>query len=360
MRFIPVVALLSLTAPVAAQQLDGAFTLRSVQEADRVNINFQYADGHSNWGRTFDRSELSNVSRNGERITFALRREAGTFSFEGKGTLERAAGWYGFVPNADFQRAMEKLRFREIDSKDLFVFGIEGLTVESTRQLQRLISDTLDTDGLVRLINHGAGVKYVQAMTDAGFKSLRAEDYRRARDHGVSAEYAREMNDLMGTKLSLEELVRTRDHGVTPDYVRAMRDAGFKLSHEELVRTRDHGVTPDYVRAMRDAGFKLSNEELVRSRDRGVTVDFVKRMSQLGYDGLPIADYVRMRDHGVTPDFVEEMRDAGYGKLTASELVRLRDHGVTPTYVRRVKEMLKDSPSVEQIIRMRRSGFPAK
>ena len=330
MRFIPVVALLSLTAPVAAQQLDGAFTLRSVQDADRVNINFQYADGHSNWGRTFDRSELSNVTRNGERITFALRREAGTFSFEGKGTLERAAGWYDFAPNADFQRAMEKLGFRDIDAKDLFVFAIEGLTVDATRQLQRLISDTLDTDGLVRLINHGAGVKYVQAMTDAGFKSLRADEYRRARDHGVSAEYARAMNELLGTKLALEELVRTRDHGVTPDYVRAMRDAGFKLSHEELVRTRDHGVT----------------------------VDFVKRMSQLGYDGLPIADYVRMRDHGVTPDFVEEMRDAGYGKLTASELVRLRDHGVTPTYVRRVKEMLKESPSVEQIIRMRNTGLP--
>ena len=330
MRFVPLVALL-VTVPAAAQQLDGAFTLRAVQEGDRVNINFQYADGRSNWGRTFDRSELSNLSRNGDRITFVMRRDAGTFSFEGKGTADRAAGWYDFAPNAEFQRSLEKLGFRDIEPKDMFVFAIDGLTVDGVRQLQRLVSGTLDTDGLVRLINHGAGLKYIQAMTDAGFKSLSADDYRRARDHGVSAEFAREMAQL-GMKLSLDELVRSRDHGVTTEFVREMRAAGFQLTHEELVRTRDHGVT----------------------------VDFVKRMSQLGHQGLSISDYVRMRDHGVTPDYVEAMRDAGLSKLTASELVRLRDHGVTASYVQRVKEMLKESPSVEQIIRMRNSGFPVR
>ena len=331
MRFIPLVALLTLAQAPAAQQMDGAFTLRSARDGDRVNVNFQYADGRSNWGRTFERSELSNVARNGDKVTFALRREAGTFTFEGRGDMDRAAGWYAFAPNAEFQRGMEKLGFREIEPKDMFVFAIEGLTLDGARGLQKLVSDTLDTDGLVRLINHGAGLKYIQAMTDAGFKNLTSDEYRRARDHGVSVEYARGMADL-GMKLSLEELIRTRDHGVTTEYVRAMRSAGFQLSHEELVRTRDHGVTTEYV----------------------------KRMKDLGYGDLPIGDYVRMRDHGVTPEFVESMRAEGFTKLTASELVRLRDHGVNAQYVRRVKEMLKEPPSVEQIIRMRNSGFPTR
>ncbi len=330
MRFVPLVALL-VTIPAAAQQLDGSFTLRATQDGNRVNINFQYADGRSNWGRTFDRSELSNLARNGDRITFAMRRDAGTFSFEGKGTADRAAGWYDFAPNAEFQRSLEKLGFRDIEPRDMFVFAIDGLTVDGVRQLQRLVSDPVDTDGLVRLINHGAGLKFVQSMTDAGFKNLPADQYRRARDHGVSAEYAREMAQL-GMTLSLDDLVRSRDHGVSTEFVREMRAAGFKLTHAELVRARDHGVS----------------------------VEFVKRMAQLGHEGLSIGDYVRMRDHGVSADFVEEMRDAGYAKLTAHELVRLRDHGVTASYVRRVKEMLKDSPSVEQIIRMRNSGFPTR
>lgn len=328
MRFVPLVALL-FTVPAGAQQLDGAFTLRAVQNGDRVNINFQYGDGRSNWGRTFERSELSNVSRSGDRITFALRRDAGTFSFEGKGTPDRASGWYDFAPSAEFQRSMEKLGFRGIEPRDMFVFALDGLTIAGVGQLQGLIADSVDTDGLVRLINHGAGLKYVQSMTDAGFRKLRADEYRRARDHGVSAEFAREMGDLLGTTFSLEQLVRARDHGVSAEYVREMRSAGFKLSHEELIRARDHGVS----------------------------VDFVKRMSQLGFEGLSIGEHIRMRDHGVTPDFVESMRDAGYTKLTAGELVRLRDHGVTASYVRRVKEMLKESPSVEQIIRMRNRGY---
>lgn len=331
MRFIPLVALLALTQASTGQQLDGAFTLRAVRDGDRVNVNFQYAEGRSNWGRTFERSEFSDVARTGDRITFALRREAGTFTFDGRGDMERASGWYGFAPNAQFQRAMEKLGFRGIEPKEMFVFAIDGLTVDGARQLQKLVSDTLDTEGLVQLINHGAGLTYIQAMTNAGFKNLSSDEYRRARDHGVSAEFAREMSDL-GMKLSLEELVRSRDHGVNTEYVRAMRNAGYKLSHEELIRTRDHGVS----------------------------VEYIKRMTALGYGDLPIEDYVRMRDHGVSAEYVESIRDEGYTKLSASELVRMRDHGVTASYIRRVKEMLKESPSVDQIIRMRDTGFPGR
>ena len=330
MRFVPLVALLSLV-PGVAQSQDGAFTLRAARESKSVNINFQYGDGFSNWGRTFEASELSNVSQNGERITFNLRRDAGTFSFEGRGTPDRASGWYTFAPNADFQRGMEKLGFRDINGKAMFVFAIEGLTVDGVRQLQRQVSDTLDTDGLVQMIAHGAGPKYVQAMTEAGYKNLTSDEYRRARDHGVGAEFAREMADL-GMKVSLPELVRARDHGVSTEYVRAMRSAGFKLSHDELIRTRDHGVS----------------------------VEYVKRMSELGYGSLPIEEYVRMRDHGVSTEYVEAMKETGYSKLTANELVRLRDHGVTASYVRRVKEMMKESPSVDEIIRMRNSGFPVR
>ena len=331
MRFIPLVALLALTQASTGQQLDGAFTLRAVRDGDRVNVNFQYAEGRSNWGRTFERSEFSDVARTGDRITFALRREAGTFTFDGRGDMERASGWYGFAPNSQFQRAMEKLGFRGIEPRQMFVFAIDGLTVDGARQLQKLVTDTLDTEGLVELINHGAGVTYIQAMTNAGFKNLSSDEYRRARDHGVSAEFAREMSDL-GMKLSLEELVRSRDHGVNTEYVRAMRNAGYKLSHEELIRTRDHGVS----------------------------VEYIKRMTALGYGNLPIEDYVNMRDHGVSAEFVESIRDEGYTKVSASELVRMRDHGVTASYIRRVKEMLKESPSVDQIIRMRDTGFPGR
>jgi hypothetical protein len=329
MRILLAPILVATFAAPAAAQLEGAFTLgaRDKDPDNRVHLNLVYNDGHSNYGRMVERSALTDVVRTGDRITFALRREPGTFTFEGRGSLDRASGWYGFTGNQEFRQQMEKLGFRNIEPKELFVFAMDDLTVAKVRQLQQLVSNTLDTPELVQMINHGAGFTYVQAMTGLGFKNLTSDDYRRARDHGVSESYVREMSDL-GMKLSLLELIRTRDHGVTPDYVRGMRSAGFQLSHDELVRARDHGVTRDYLQRMRDFGF----------------------------DKLPLAEYIRMRDHGVTVDYVQSMRDLGYTNLTATELVRMRDHGVTVNFVRRMKELLKESPSAEQLIRMRSHG----
>jgi len=324
MKFLVLAAVIA-TAPVAAQ-LDGSFTLRSNDRDDRVNLNLEY-DGNSNYGRTLERSALSDVSRTGDRITFTMRRDPGTFRFEGRGSLDRATGWYEFQPNASFRQEMERLGLRDVDGKALFVFALDDLTVAQVKQLKTLVSNELDTSELVRLLNHGAGVRYIQEMSDAGFKKLTSGEYRRARDHGVSADFAREMADL-GMALSLDELTRTRDHGVTTEYVRAMRAAGFKVDLQELVRARDHGIS----------------------------VDGLRRMRELGYRDLPLEEYIRMRDHGVTVDYIQAMNAEGYKNLSPGELVRLRDHGVSASYVRRIKEMLKETPSVEQIIRLRSGG----
>lgn len=324
LAFVPAVFLLA--NPVAAQ-LDGAFTLRPADDG-RVQLNLVYEDGRSNYGRSVVRSALADVSQQGDRVTFALRRAPGSFAFEGRGSIDRASGWYVFTPNAEFRGEMDRLGFRDLEDKHLFAFALDDLTAERVRTLQGQLSDTIDTAGLVRLINHGAGPRYVQEMTDAGFRKLSSEEYRRARDHGVTAQYAREMSEEFGVKPALPELVRLRDHGVTLAFVRGMREIGFKAGLEELVRARDHGVSVDYVR----------------------------RMGALGYNGLELADFVRMRDHGVTPDFAEGMRDAGMAKLSWRDLVRLRDHGISANFVKRLKDVFKEPPTADQVIRLRTRG----
>jgi hypothetical protein len=300
--------LLSAPAP-APVQAEGSFTLRATGSDDRVNLNLQYGspeglryesgDGHSSYGRTIERSDLAVTSGRDGQITITLRRDPGTFTLEGRGSLERASGSYTFTPNAGFQKEMERIGFREVNDRALFVFALEGLTVDGAKQLQRLVSNTVGTEELVRLINHGAGLRYIQAMTDAGFSKLTTDEYRRARDHGVSVDFA-------------------------------------------------HG--------MADLGMKLSLDELIRSRDHGISSEFLEKMSALGYDKLPLGEYVRMRDHGISASYVESLRDLGYSKLSANELVRLRDHGVTAAYVKRVQELFKERPSVEQLISLRSGG----
>ena len=308
MRFLAVaLILLSAPAPVAVQA-DGAFTLRATGSDNRVNLNLQSGgaeglrsesrEGHSNYGRTIERSAFTVTNQRDGQLAITLRRDAGTFTLEGRGSMERASGWYTFTPNPAFKKDIEGLGFRQVNDRALFVFALDDLTIDGLKQLQRLVSNTPDTDELVRLINHGAGVRYIQAMTDAGFTKLTTEEYRRARDHGVSADFARGMADL-GMKLSLDDLIRSRDHGVSLDYVRAMRASGFDVSHDELVRMRDHGVSASYV---------------------------------------------------------ESLRELGYSKLSADELVRLHDHGVTAGYVKRIQDLFKERPSVEQLISLRSGG----
>jgi hypothetical protein len=295
LAFLPAVVLL---AAQASAQLDGAFTLRQADDG-RVQLNLQYEDGRSNYGRSIERGALTDVSQQGDRVTFALKRAAGSFAFEGRGSIDRASGWYVFTPSPDFRRDMDRLGFKDLQDKSLFVFALDDLTTERVRTLQGQLSDTIDTAGLVRLINHGAGPKYVQEMTDAGFRKLSSDEYRRA---------------------------------------------------------RDHGVTLSFVRGMREAGFKAGLEELVRARDHGVSVDYVRRMSALGYSGLELSDYIRMRDHGVTPEFAESLRDAGLAKLSWQDLVRLRDHGISANFVTRLKDVFKEPPTADQIIRLRTRG----
>ena len=317
-------AALLLATPVTAQQIDGSFNLQRAPDG-RIHLNIRNnrdGRGSSNWGRTFERSALAVTSQNGDHITFTIARAPGVFTLEGRGNADRASGWFAFQPNATFRREIEALGFRGVETEDLFVFALDDLTTAKVRQLLGLVADPINTDDLVRMINHGAGVDYVQSMTDLGFRNLTVAEYVRARDHGVTPRFAQEMRQL-GMQLPLNELIRSRDHGVTAEYARAMRSAGHDISHDAMVRARDHGVS----------------------------TEFIAEMTGLGYGQLALDEYIRMRDHGVTSDFVESMQRLGYKELTVNELVKLRDHGITVSYVRRTKELFKELPTVDQLIR---------
>lgn len=251
MRLMPLAVLLLAAAPAAVSVpsqnrtdgFDGAFTIRASRDSTQLNLNFQYEDGRSNYGRNFNRADFTNVAPAGDRITFILRREPGTFSFEGKGTLERAAGWYSFAPNHEFARAVEKLGFRDIDAKALFVFAMDNLTIEKIRRLQKLVSDDLDSETLVRLINHGAGAEFIDSMSQMGFRNLSSDEYRRMRDHGVTPDYVESLKDVGYSNLSAAQLVRLRDHGVTATYVRRVKEMLKEApTVEELVRLRNTGA----------------------------------------------------------------------------------------------------------------------
>ena len=278
--------------------LEGTFDAR-LDRSPYINVSINTeAGGYTNWGRSFERSELRAMRVGKNRITFTLVRPAGTFSMEGKGSEQKLRGNFDFTPSAQFRKQMAALGYSGLTSERMFVLAVGNLSIADIKYLEQATSDKLTTAQLVRMLSRGVDVEFTKGMEQVGFRNL-----------------------------SSSHLIHTRDHGVSPRYIANLMKFGYRVGLEDYIRGKDHGVSEGQIVEMRELGFEPTFEELVTARDHGVNKDFVQEFAVLGYNDLSLRDYVRLRDHGVSADFAWRVnRDRGE-RLSANELIRLRDHG---------------------------------
>jgi hypothetical protein len=243
----------------------------------------------------------------GERLTapvarFELRREAGTFTFDGAFRDGRGAGLFTFTPRPEFAAEIKSLGY----SAPLTLWRHYQLAV------------------------HDIGPRYVRALRAEGYTALTLDEVERGRNHGVTLEYIRALNDHGYRNVAWEDLVRARDHGVTDSFITDLKTAGYSnLSLEQLVRTKDHGVNKSLLDALAAHGFRSAPlDDVIRVKDHGVSAEYIADMKELGFKDLTLAQLVRLRDHGVTPGFVTHARARGFKESTVEELIRLKDRGL--------------------------------
>jgi beta-lactamase regulating signal transducer with metallopeptidase domain len=318
-------------------------------------------------------------------VYFSVRRDAGTFSFEGFVRDGVGAGTYTFVRDPAFAAALAKQGYeglRPADQRllarediglafieelktqgyerpaiaDLVRMAQHGVSLSYLRELGGLGYRVQRIEALVKLRDHGVTPEFIRGLQAEGFKTSAVEDLLRARDHGVDPGYIRQLRGLGITVGSLDALIAARDHGVDPDYVREMRDLGYALDLDALIRVRDHGVDGQYVRVLSDLGYRsLTIDTLVGVRDHGLDSDYLRAMHALGYP-LPLVELTRARDHGVDPDYIREMASLGYERLPLASLTRLRDQGVDPEFVRDLRRLGYGTVSPEELVRLRGLG----
>jgi beta-lactamase regulating signal transducer with metallopeptidase domain len=339
-----------------ASSTSGAWLLQPSEKAGRVYLELRQR--HSSHGRDIQLSSLQGLSpsANGP-VSFTLKRDAGTFSFEGTIRNGAGAGAYTFAPSAEFANALEKrgigrptaAQQHEMAKSDMSLALLDDLTAQGYQKPS--------IDELVNAGHHGVDREFVQGMGQLGYHVGTIAALINMRDHGVSPDYVQGLMAQGIPKLSAEELVRARDHGVDPDFVQAMRQAGYtSLGVDALINARDHGVDPNYIKAMGAFGYaKLPLDQLVNARDHGVDADYIKGMADLGFTSLPLDALIKARDHGVDPAYARPMRDLGY-RLDIKDLVRARDHGVDPDYVKQLKALGYDQLSIDELITLRDHG----
>jgi beta-lactamase regulating signal transducer with metallopeptidase domain len=363
----PLVRAAAALAGFVQGQLPGTWEIRPTKTTGAVHLRLTEANSSSGTTMAIDRFEgltAAQLAGPGGPVQFRLRRDAGTFTFEGVLRNGVGAGTFSFTPDPRFPDELAKRGFTrptateqyqmarhdigyafveelskqgysKPQTSDLVRAGEHGVEVTYLREMGALGYRLGSLEPLITLRDHGVAPAYIRELADLGYKGLSADELRRARDHGVSAEYVRAMRDAGYSSLSMEQLRNARDHGVTAQFVKELGDAGHrKLPLDQLIRVRDHGVTPDYLREMRQLGHAPAIDELVRARDHGVDVEFVRSLAALGYDKLPLDSLIRLRDHGVTPEYAQQIKALGYDGLTPDDLVTLRDHGLTPDRIR--------------------------
>ncbi len=351
----------------AQENLPGTWELRPTEKEGVVHLRLAELNSSNGSNVSLDQLEglsAAQLAGPGGPVQFRIRRDAGTFTFEGVLRNRVAAGTFSFSPNPAFpaelakrgfaqptareqhQMARHDIGFAYIDelskqgyakppTAELVRAGQHGVNLTYLREMGALGYRLASLEPLITLRDHGVTPDYVRGLAELGYKQLAADDLRKARDHGITPEYVRGMRDSGYASLKMEELVNARDHGVTPEYVRELGEAGHrKLPLQQLIRVRDHGVGGEYARDMRQLGFAVPIDELVRARDHGVTAAFAREMAALGYTNLTLDNLIRVRDHGVTPDYAKALKALGYDRLTVEDLVMLRDHGLTAERIR--------------------------
>ncbi len=155
----------------------------------------------SSHGFTLDPSQLSGLTREqamsgGSHVQFQLKRDAGTFNFEGWFKEGNGSGHFTFAPDRSFAAQLNAQGYGSPSDEQLLSLAMSdtGFALINELNAQGYQRPTLDQ--LIEMGNHGVGVDYVQGLKSYGYQ-LKTIDYLvKMRDHGVTLKFIGEMASL--------------------------------------------------------------------------------------------------------------------------------------------------------------------
>jgi hypothetical protein len=351
-------------APIAsATPLDaGTWQIRLSEDGRSVYLTISTRPGSSH-GTTIPLDRIEGLAAiltgPGGPSRYTLKRDAGTFDFEGIVRSGAGGGTFTFTPNAAFADELVRRGFSKPGALELGVLAWSDMGFAFLDELNAMKYERPTLEPLVNAAQHGVSLAYLRDLSSLGYRVGTLAALVRLRDHGVDAAFVRGMQAESLNSLSVDDLVRSRDHGIDPAYVRDLRALGYVLNLDQLVDARNHGIDPGYVREMGAAGFaKLSLDDLVNARNHGIDPRYVLDLQALGFKGLSLDQLVDARNHGIDPGYIREMGQLGY-RLPLEALVRARDHGIDATTVQQMKSRGVDRPSIDRLIELHDRGANA-
>ena len=246
-------------------------TWTAQRKGEKIWLSLRWGSGRSRSESSFflAANQLAGLAA-GPEVRFELRRDAGTFRFEGR--FEGADG-----------------------SQGTGFFTFEG------------------------------NPAYIGQMANLGY-ALRDDRLLEYAVFDVSYNFVLGLLDLGYGKLTGEQLVEFRIRGVTPEFIQAIGDAGYReLSPERLVEFRINGVDPKFIREWAHAGYGDLRDG--RRLQLYLSSAFIREMEDAGYRNLSTRQLDDFRFYGIDAEFVRKAASEGYPDLSPEELVALRVTG---------------------------------
>ncbi|HEX4964734.1 MAG TPA: M56 family metallopeptidase [Thermoanaerobaculia bacterium] len=288
-------------AAASSQGREGTWS--ATRKGDRVQLemSMSWSGGghHHSWsnGEDYLLRDLPGLGT-GPDVRFELRRDAGSFRFEGKFWGNAGSGTFTFAGNPGYPREMAALGY------------------------------TVTEDRLLEMATHDVSLAFVREIHEAGYRDAALDKLVEIRIHGVSPQFIRELSALGYRDLPADQLVQFRIHSVSPELVRSLAESGYrKLPADQIVEFQIHGVSPEYVRGLAASGYRgVPADDLVQFRIHGISPQFVKELADAGYPSVAADDLVQFKIHGIDGGFVRQAVGR-YGKLSADDLVQLKIRG---------------------------------
>src|SRR3569833_2325033 len=131
------VLVLLAAAPLPAQTLMGSFEARigprnaSIMMERRTELG-----GHSTNGNTYPVSDLKDLVRSGNRVSFELVREAGVIAFEGREGDDVDYGSFTFTPRAAYGQQLNAAGIHDLTIDRQLTLAIGDVSVAAVKELR--------------------------------------------------------------------------------------------------------------------------------------------------------------------------------------------------------------------------------
>jgi beta-lactamase regulating signal transducer with metallopeptidase domain len=169
---------------------------------------------------------------------------------------------------------------------------------------------------------------YIDRMKAAGY-DVDLDKYIAMKIQGVTPEFAEAMAQAGFGKLSANDLIACKIQGVSPEAIAQMKQQGFEIkSIQDAISFRIFGVTPEFVSGMKSAAFPhLTSQQMISLRVQGVTPEYAQEIAK-EFPGATVEDVIKTRIFHIDGAFIEQAKRFGLKPLTLERLVQLRISGV--------------------------------